>query len=149
MRPSGGSTISEVRLSNSRSIISNVRARRRRAREAIDIGERGEEDGVSRGEIGVGVPEETIGAPAQLRDLVVGQRRPAFERLGAFERGRAVVQPDALQIGMAVGAEGSLPGGPLSRNGRRASDDGGESHQQRERSTVHLNLRSPAHQKVR
>ena len=71
-------------------------ARRRRALEGVDIGERGEIDGVAPGEVGVGVLEQAVGSLPQLGDLVVGQRLPAFQRLRAFERCRAAVQPDAL-----------------------------------------------------
>ncbi len=108
----------------------------RLALEGVDIGERGEIDGVAPGEVGVGVLEQAVGSLPQLGDLVVGQRLPAFQRLRAFERCRAAVQPDALQIGMSVRA------GRLSGNGRvPARDNGCESCQHSERSTVHLNLR--------
>src|ERR1700730_15149415 len=105
----------------------------------IDIGEGGEEDSIAPCEIGVGVLEQTICSLAQLDDLVVAQKPPAFERLWAFEGGCAVVQPDALQIGMTVRTEDRLPWvrrtrqalrcrrlGRLSHNGRRACDNGRE-----------------------
>src|SRR5262249_55890294 len=114
------------------------------AREAIDVGERGEVDGVAGGEIGVGVVEQAIGAAAQLSDLGVGQRGPPLERLRPLERRGAVVQPDALHIGMTVPAERWPPWFGCQRCAR---SHGREDRDWCEKSTAHVTLRSRAHQR--
>ena len=130
-------------------------AGRGRARELGDIRQRGEIDGISTGEVGIGVLEQTIGALAQLGDFLVGQRRPPLECFRALEGGRAVVQPDALQIRMAIRAERNrrrIDGthlrrrfgkrGRLRRDRRRGRDNGREGRRPCEQSTVHFPLRS-------
>ena len=127
-------------------------AGRGRAFEAIDIGERSEIDRVSRGKIGVGVLEETIGTPSQLGDFLVGERRPSFEQLRTFERRRAVVQPHALEVGMAIGTDAGRTsvgrahpaghGACLSHNGRRAANQSRQGYPQCERPTAHGHLRA-------
>jgi hypothetical protein len=125
----------------------------------IDVGECREEHRIAAGEVGIRAVEQPVGAPAQVGDFRVGQRRPPLERLRPFERRGAVVQPRPLKIGMTAGAGRWNPGaartrltrrrggGCLSENGRSAAFGGNDrcqGGQRRENTTAHLDLRSAA-----
>ena len=123
MRPSGGSMMSDVRLSQIRSdnqrlvVVAHLRVGG--AELLLAVERRGEEL----------VGEERIAAVHQLRglrldvgELGVGHRGAKPELLRPLERRHAVVGPDALEVGTAVGRARHRPGGGLRR---LAVHDGG------------------------
>src|SRR5262249_28636256 len=83
----------------------------------------------------------------------------AFKRLWTLDRRRAVVHPDALKIGMAIGAARRPPRGSRARSAAHRSrrrrlrghgrDRKNRTHRPTEKSTAHVSLRSLAHQRVR
>src|SRR5262245_7720997 len=73
-----------------------------RIRVAIGIGEYGLIHAVPDREITVAALEQTLGTSSEFRDFVVGQSRFAFELFRSLERSRAIADPDALQIRLAI-----------------------------------------------
>ena len=101
--PSGGSTMSDVRLLDRPFDHHRGTAGRRRARVSIGVGQQGEKEIVSAGKVAVGVDvEEPLGSPFELGDFFVRQKLPPGEFLRPFQRRGALVQPHALQIRLAV-----------------------------------------------
>ena len=80
-----------------------------RAPVLFGIRQGGEEEIVTHRKIGVAVCEESIRVPFQVCNFCVSERRSALESLRPFERRRAVVQPDTLQVRLAVVGARRLP----------------------------------------
>ena len=95
---------------------------RSRARVPIWIGHQGLKEIVAAGEITIGVDvEDPRRPPFEFGDFLVCQQRPPGEFLRAFQRRGALVQPHALEIGLAVRSQGWRPWatGPTSDGDRK------------------------------
>src|SRR5438034_9312917 len=77
---------------------------------------------VASSEIAVAALEDPIGARFQLGHFLVSQEWFPFERLWSLERGGALAEPDALEIGRSAGSAGGRPellvGSLRARSGR-------------------------------
>ena len=89
----------------------------------LDVVQGGEERALRDCERAPAVPEDALHAGAEGGDLLVGQVRPVPEHLGPLQRGGGVAEPDALQIGAAVGQPRR---GPVLADGLRAGGTGGQ-----------------------
>ena len=108
--PSGGSTISDVRFSIVRSIITVALPVAFGFLNSCRVGEKREKKIVSAGkslfEFDVEEPRRPL---FQLSDLLVRQELSSFQLLRAFQGRGADVQPDALQIRLAVWCQRRRP----------------------------------------
>ena len=82
---------------------------------AVDIGQGGQENTIAGAVVGICVFEDSIGPLLELLHFLIRQKRSAFQFLRPLQRGRAVVDPHALQIRLAVRCKRR---GPRLRRGR-------------------------------